>query len=119
MINPPFSMAASFIVKAAIEYFKGKNSILVISSISLDNPNINKFLRNIWMEVRPAIRIRSSPHEKIYEKTITVIGFLQPEIIDSKAHKNVMDIFNLKIIPILLSKMKFLSKVDWLTSFKI
>ena len=88
MTNPPFSMAASFIVKAAIEYFKVKNSILVIPSISLDNPNINKFLRNIWTEVILAIRIRYSPHEKIYEKTIIVIGFLQPEIIDSKAHKN-------------------------------
>ena len=74
--NPPYSQTASFILKAVLEYRKGKNFVLIIPSISLENDDMKAWLNLIMKEIIPAIQVKFPPHKRYYNKAISVIGLI-------------------------------------------
>jgi len=71
-------MAGSFIYKSILEYRRGKNIALIIPSCCLDNKDLRRWIKPIWTKIIPSIRVKFPPHDRKYNKAITVIGFLQP-----------------------------------------
>jgi hypothetical protein len=76
------------LAKAVLEYRRGKNIVLIIPSICLDNKNLSRWLKPIWTLIIPSIRERFAPHKHKCNKPITVIGFLQPQMIEKIMRKN-------------------------------
>lgn len=87
-INPPYSLTAAFLAKGVLEYRREKNIVMIIPSICLDNKNLRRWLKLIQTKINTRIRVGFSPHQHKYNKQITVIGFLQPQIIEKIIRKN-------------------------------
>lgn len=75
-------------MKAVVEYYLGKNSILIIPSVSLDSKELKDWLSPIWTILIDSIRVKFPPHQGFNDKLITVVGFLKPEVIDKIALQN-------------------------------
>ncbi len=83
-VNPPYDLTRVFIVKALIEYRKGKNIVMIVPSESCESKDFYDII------VEP-IAEKSMPRQEIFdgydkklEKTVCIVYMLQPEIIDRR-----------------------------------
>jgi len=65
LTNSPYSQTACFVLKSVLEYRKGKNVVLIIPLISLENEDIKEWLDLIFEDIIPAVQVTFSPQKRL------------------------------------------------------
>ncbi len=80
-VNPPYSQSASALFKAQLEFLRGRSSVLLIQSKSVQGDDLKCELSQILGTVHKIKPVKFVGCDRDLESSMCLVYFLQPEVL--------------------------------------